>query len=221
MTIERRATRLARRAEANASLYFFTRHGYRQHYKRRWLHNWHHEAICARLQDVFDGRCRRLIINVPPRYSKTEIAVINFMAWALGRQPDAEFIHTSYSSRLAVNNSMRCREVVQSEWYRRLFPKTKLAVGSAAKDDWRTTAGGVVYATGAGGSITGYGAGKKREVPGFGGAIIVDELQRVAPYSPALKQARDLLRDAFPIPLDLPGDMAGLIAAADAAMPTA
>jgi len=51
--------------------------------------------------------------------------------------------------------------------------------------------------------------------------LVIPELQRVAPYSPALKQARDLLRDAFPIPLDLPGDMAGLIAAADAAMPTA
>lgn len=175
MNAERRVTRLARRVEANASLYFFTRHGFRQQYKRRWLHNWHHEAICARLQDVYDGRCRRLIINIPPRYAKTEIAVVNFMAWALGRQPDAEFIHTSYASRLAVSNSMRCRDMVQSEWYGKLFPRTKLAAGSAARDDWRTTAGGVVYATGAGGSITGYGAGKKREAPGFGGAIIVDD----------------------------------------------
>ncbi|MDB5686372.1 MAG: phage terminase, large subunit [Rhizorhabdus sp.] len=220
MNVERRATRLAHRAEANASLYFFTRHGFRQQQNRRWLHNWHHETVCARLQEVFDGRCRRLIINIPPRYAKTEIAVISFMAWALGRQPDAEFIHTSYASRLAVSNSMRCRDMVQSDWYAKLFPKTKVAAGSAAKDDWRTTAGGVVYATGAGGSITGYGAGKKREQPGFGGAIIIDELQRVAPFSPALKQARDLLRDAFPIPLDLPNDMAGLIEVVEEVVPS-
>ena len=50
--------------------------------------------------------------------------------------------------------------------------------------------------------------------------LVIPELQRVAPYSPALKQARDLLRDAFPIPLDLPGDMADLIAVADEAVPT-
>lgn len=124
---------------------------------------------------MFDGRCRRLIINIPPRYSKTEIAVVNFMAWALGKAPDAEFIHTSYSAQLAINNSWRCRELVRSEWYRALFPEVEVATGASARDDWRTTRGGVVYATGAGGSLTGYGAGRKREEPGFGGAIIIDD----------------------------------------------
>jgi predicted phage terminase large subunit-like protein len=175
MIVDDAAVHLARQAEAHASLYWFTRYGFQQQYKRRWLRNWHHQAICDQLQRVYDGHCRRLIINIPPRYSKTEIAVVNFMAWALGRQPDAEFIHTSYSARLAVGNSARCRQLVRTKWYRALFPALRLAIGSSAKEDWRTTAGGVVYATGAGGTITGYGAGKKRDVHSFGGAIIIDD----------------------------------------------
>ncbi|SDC50464.1 phage uncharacterized protein (putative large terminase), C-terminal domain-containing protein [Sphingomonas sp. YR710] len=175
MNARRAAASLARQAEARASLYWFTRYGFLQQRRQKWLHNWHHRAVCKKLEAVFEGRCRRLIINIPPRYSKTEIAVVNFMAWALGKAPDAEFIHTSYSAQLAVSNSWRCREIVRTEWYRVLFPDVEVAVGASAKDDWRTTRGGVVYATGAGGSLTGYGAGRKREVPGFGGAIIIDD----------------------------------------------
>lgn len=122
---------------------------------------------------VFRGETKRLIINVPPRYSKTEIAVINFMAWALGKVPDAEFIHTSYSGRLAGNNSRQTRELVQHQAYGEVFPDVALRSDSSARDEWRTTAEGCVYAVGAGGTITGYGAGKHR--PGFGGAIIIDD----------------------------------------------
>ncbi len=178
MNAENAAFLLARRVEARRSLYWFTRYGFQKQFNRRWLRNWHHDLICQKLQDVFDGKITRLIINIPPRYSKTEIAVVNFMAWALGRCPDAEFIHVSYSSRLAANNSFRCRELVRTSWYQEMFPDFQLAAGSEAKDDWRTTAGGVVYATGAGGTITGYGAGKKREDKAFGGAIIIDDIHK-------------------------------------------
>lgn len=146
---------------------FIQRRGY------KWLKNWHHEAICDALTRVFNGECKRLIINVPPRYSKTEIAVINFIAWTLGQYPDAEFIHTSYSSRLAANNTWQVRELVQSAEYQPIFPSVQLRADSKARDEWRTTAGGVVYATGSGGTITGYGAGKHRK--DFGGCIIIDD----------------------------------------------
>jgi len=120
---------------------------------------------------VFNGECKRLIINVPPRYSKTEIAVVNFIAWCFGKVPDCEFIHASYSSALAVNNSTQVRALIQHEAYKDIFPNVQLA--SDAQHHWKTTAGGVMYATGAGGTITGFGAGKHR--PGFGGAIILDD----------------------------------------------
>lgn len=175
MHIDDYAIEMAAQALARKHLYNFSRYGFKQQRGSKWMRNWHHGKICAALERVFHGHCRRLIINIPPRYSKTEIAVVNFIAWALGQCPDAEFIHTSYSGRLASNNTYRVRELVQSPWYREIFPELRLAPDSQAKDDWRTTSGGVVYATGAGGTITGYGAGKKRETPQFGGAIIIDD----------------------------------------------
>ena len=149
---------------------FLQRRGY------PWLRGPHHQQICNALMRVYQGQCTRLIINVAPRYSKTELAVINFIAWALGNCPDAEFIHSSYSGRLAANNAWQTRELVQHPEYAEIFPSTKLRGDSSAKDEWRTTAGGCVYAVGAGGTITGYGAGKHRE--GFGGAIVLDDMHK-------------------------------------------
>ncbi len=96
---------------------------------------------------------------------------MNFVAWAMGQVPDAEFIHASYSGTLAVENSASVRTVMQHEAYREVFPAAQLA--SDAKGHWKTTAGGVMYAAGAGGTITGFGAGKHRD--GFAGAIIIDD----------------------------------------------
>lgn len=156
---------------ARADLYFFARWMFARRRGYAWQRAPHHRAICDALMRVFRGECRRLIINIPPRYSKTELAVVMFIAWALGQVPDAEFIHTSYSSTLAGNNSAAVRALLQHEAYREIYPGTVLA--DEARAHWTTTAGGVMYATGAGGTITGFGAGKHR--PGFGGAIIIDD----------------------------------------------
>lgn len=151
--------------------YFFTRWMFLQRRGYHWQRAKHHKLICDALMRVFSGKTTRLIINIPPRYSKTEIAVINFIAWALGRCPDAEFIHASYSATLAVNNSAQIRSLVQSDAYQAIFPDVLLS--EEAKAHWKTTRGGVMYATGTGGTITGFGAGKMRD--GFGGAIIIDD----------------------------------------------
>ena len=167
------AYRLAIQIEAQQDYYFFVRRVFHARRGFRWAHNWHHEAICKALQRVFAGECKRLIINVPPRYSKTELAIVNFIAWSKGKHPDAEFIHTSYSAPLAVSNAFAARQIVELDAYREIFPNVRLRQDSSAKGDWRTTEGGVVYATGAQGTITGFGAGKMRE--GFGGAILIDD----------------------------------------------
>jgi predicted phage terminase large subunit-like protein len=164
---------LALRVEAQADFYFFSRYLFYRRRGYKWLPGPHHRLICDALARVFSGECPRLIINVPPRYSKTELAVINFIAWALGHYPDCEFIHTSYSQRLASHNSWQARELVLHEVYREIFPATRIRRDSLAKHEWRTTAGGCVYAVGAGGTITGYGAGRAREK--FSGAIIIDD----------------------------------------------
>jgi predicted phage terminase large subunit-like protein len=175
------ARRLAIQLEAQQDFYFFVRRMFHARRGYRWLHNWHHETICRALERVFRGECTRLIINVPPRYSKTELAVVNFIAWSLGKHPDAEFIHTSYSAQLATNNAFGARLLVESDEYRDIFPRVALRHDSSSKGDWRTTEGGVVYAQGSGGTITGFGAGKMRD--GFGGAIIIDDPHKASEAS--------------------------------------
>lgn len=164
----------ASRILAYNDLYFFARWMFLRRRGYPWMRAPHHKQICDALMRVFNGETKRLIINIPPRYSKTELAVVNFIAWALGRVPDAEFIHASYSSALAVNNSVQIRNMVQHEDYQAIFPG--IALAEEAKAHWKTTAGGVMYATGTGGTITGFGAGKHR--PGFGGALVLDDLHK-------------------------------------------
>jgi len=158
---------------ARADLYFFSRWMFMHRKKFRWLRAKHHKIICDALMRVYSGECKRLIINIPPRYSKTELAVICFIAWAMGQNPDSEFIHTCYSGVLAANNSGQIRELIRSAEYQEIFPGVQLRDDSQAKNEWRTRDGGVMYAVGAGGTITGFGAGKVRE--GFGGAIVIDD----------------------------------------------
>jgi len=136
----------------------------------------HHKPICDALERVVAGYTKRLIINIPPRAGKTEIGVIDFIAWCMGNFPDSEFIHASYSKRLATANAYAVRDIMQHETYRAIFDAPKLSGDSKAKDEFRTEQGGIVYATGAGGTITGFGAGKMR--PTFGGAIVIDDAHK-------------------------------------------
>lgn len=152
---------------------FFARYMFKERRGYKWMMARHHWLIRDALMKVFRGETTRLIINIPPRYSKTELVVVNWAAWCFGHVPDSEFIHTSYSGTLASNNSYQCRELVMFDEYQAMFPDTEIRGDSNARNEWRTTAGGVFYATGSLGTITGYGAGKHRE--GFGGAIIIDD----------------------------------------------
>ncbi|HIQ17225.1 MAG TPA: terminase [Novosphingobium capsulatum] len=161
----------AARLLAASDFYFFARWMFFQRTGGKWLRADHHAAICRKLTDVFEGRTTRLIINIPPRYSKTELAVVMWIAWCLGKAADAEFIHASYSGLLAANNSAGVLRIVESAEYQAIFPGTRL--DSTARSHWKTDAGGVMYSTGAGGTLTGFGAGKERE--GFGGAIVIDD----------------------------------------------
>ena len=168
-------------------LYKFARTIYRARTNQEMLPNQHQLAICRRLEQVALGRVKRLIINVPPRSGKTEIAVKAFIAWTIGLHPDAEYIHASYSKRLATANAYDIRAMMQHETYRAIFPWLALQDDSKAKDEFRTSHGGIVYATGAEGTITGYGAGKMRD--GFGGAIIIDDPHKAGEAtSPIMRQ---------------------------------
>ena len=175
-------------AHLAAKLHNFSRYMFRSKRNIDMLDNWHQARICKALQRVYTGRTNRLIINVPPRSGKTEVAVKAFIAWAMGLSPDSEFIHASYSKRLATANAYDIRAMMQHEAYKLVFPWLKLQDDSKAKDEFRTTAGGIVYATGAEGTITGYGASKMRD--SFGGAIIIDDPHKAGEAtSPVMRQS--------------------------------
>lgn len=160
-------------ADCRSDLLAFTKQMFRARKGAELKDNWHQEAICNALERVVIGKTKRLIINIPPRSGKTELAVINFIAWCMGNFPDSEFIHASYSKRLATNNTYNARAIMQHDAYREIFGKVVFRGDSNAKDEFRLDHGGIVYATGADGTITGYGAGKMRDH--FGGAIIIDD----------------------------------------------
>jgi len=135
----------------------------------------HYITICRALMDVFEGKTKRLIINVAPRSGKTEL-LIHFIAWALARYPDCNFLYTSYSHNLAARQTAIVRNILLLNEYKQLFP-VSLAKGSQAKFDFETDSGGSVYAAGIGGSILGRGAGIKGSAR-FGGCIIIDDAHK-------------------------------------------
>lgn len=137
--------------------------------------HWFHEKICEKLMQVYDGDIQNLIINIPPRFGKTELVVKGFMAWALAKNAKSKFIHLSYSDDLALDNSAAVKDVVVSDPFQS-FWDLKLRQDSKSKKKWFNSAGGGIYATSTGGQITGFGAGSVES--GFNGCIILDDPQK-------------------------------------------
>lgn len=160
----------------------FIAHFFKAVYGLTFVFNEHHDQIIDALVRVVSGQTRRLLINVPPRYGKTEIAVKLFIAWCLANNPRAKFIHLSYSDDLALDNSSAVRDIIRHEEFQRLY-RTALRADSDSKKKWYTEQGGGLYATAAGGAITGFGAGLVKRywalpdypASGFGGAIVIDD----------------------------------------------
>jgi hypothetical protein len=155
------------------SLLFFTRFFFAVTKKEKYQVQPFLETIADALHKTATGEINRLIINIPPRCGKTEIAVVNYMAWVLANNPTAKFIHLSYSNDLALNNSNKTRELINSSEFKNLW-NIELSEVVNAKGNWQTSQGGVVYATGAGGQVTGFGASDTRASP-FSGCIIIDD----------------------------------------------
>jgi len=156
-------------ATLRTDLLAFTCHMHQARKGSAFKRNRHQDEIATALERVVIGKTKRLIINVPPRSGKTELAVKNFIAWCMGNFPDCEFIHASYSKRLATTNTWETRAIMQHEAFAEIFGPVQFRQDSNAKDEFRTATGGIVYSTGADGTITGYGAGKMRDT--FGGCF--------------------------------------------------
>lgn len=170
----------------------FTRYAFKEKTGNRFIVGRHHKLICEALDKVIRGEIKRLIINIAPRYGKTELAVKNFIAYGLAINPKSKFIHLSYSDDLVLDNSKEIQETVTSDYYQRLFSETSLTSRNTKK--WHTTQGGGLYAVSAAGQVTGFGAGqveaeKTQEIEEdkeldefcpyydseFAGAIVIDD----------------------------------------------
>src|SRR5262245_48020319 len=121
------------------------------------LSNWHIERMASKLEEVRRGRCKRLIINVPPRHLKSLLASVAFPAWLLGHEPSKQILSVTYAQDLSDNLARKSRTLMTSPFYEGLFD-TRLAKGREAVSDFETTAGGGRFSTSVGGVLTGRGA---------------------------------------------------------------
>lgn len=174
------------KVKCNNSTLFFTRYFFKKNHNKRFVIGDHHRLISEALDKVISGEIKRLIINIAPRYGKTELAVKNFIARGLAINPASKFIHLSYSDDLALDNSEAVKELVKHEAYKAFYSEVEIKHGSDSKKKWYTTKGGGVYATGAAGQVTGFGAGQVDDIDDedfaetgknklFSGALIIDD----------------------------------------------
>ena len=117
----------------------------------------HHRHIADKFNKLATGEINRLIINMPPRHTKSEFASYLLPAWMVGRDPKLKIIQATHTAELAIRFGRKAKNLIDSENYRKIF-KTALQEDSKAAGRWETSAGGEYFAAGVGGAITGRGA---------------------------------------------------------------
>lgn len=154
--------------------------------------NWHIDAIAHQLTQTYEGSSKVLLITQPPRSLKSISSSVAFVAWLLGRDPKLRFICVSYSQDLANDLAGQCRKVMESDWYREVFPETVLSRNTESK--LVTTKGGQRLATSVGGTITGRGAD----------IIIIDDPLNVSDAFSETQRAKAIkwYRETMPTRLD-------------------
>lgn len=120
-------------------------------------HNWHIDLICEYLEACTWGEIKRLIINIPPRHLKTLIVSVAWPAWLIGRNPSEQLLCATYSAPLSLRDSVNCRLVIQSDWYKKLFPEVEIVSDMNMKSEFVTTDRGHRIATSVGATSVGRG----------------------------------------------------------------
>jgi predicted phage terminase large subunit-like protein len=149
----------------------------------RW--NWHLDALAYRLERIQQGETRRLLVNLPPRNAKSKTTSVAWVAWMLGIDPTLNFVCVSYSGELAGKMARDCRAIMESSWYREIFPGTVISKTRSAAWDFETTRGGGRLATSVGGTLTGRG----------GDIIILDDV--IKPEDAYSDSVRDSTNEWF------------------------
>jgi predicted phage terminase large subunit-like protein len=118
----------------------------------------HHKVYAEKLNRVANGELKRLIVNMPPRHTKSEFASHLFPAFFMGRHPKAKLIQTTHTGELSIRFGRKTKNLLESEEYAKVFPGVTLATDSKAAGRWESNHGGEYFAAGVGGAITGRGA---------------------------------------------------------------
>ena len=117
----------------------------------------HHQIMADAFERVANGTLKRLIINMPPRHTKSEFASFLLPSWFLGKFPEKKIIQTAHTAELSTGFGRKVRNLVSSDIYAKVFD-TKLSTDSKAAGRWNTNKGGDYFAIGVGGAVTGKGA---------------------------------------------------------------
>ena len=118
----------------------------------------HHKIIAEKLERIASGDLKRLIVNMPPRHSKSEFASYLMPSWFLGRNAKLKIIQATMNTELAVRFGRKVRDLIADPIYHEIFPDTDLKPDSQAAGRWETSAGGEYFAAGVGAAMTGRGA---------------------------------------------------------------
>ena len=118
----------------------------------------HHKIFADKLTQIAKGEIKRLIINMPPRHTKSEFASVYFPSWVMGLKPNMKIMQTTHTSELSVRFGRKVRNLMDSEEYKAIFPRVTLSADSKSAGRWETNRGGEYFAAGVGGAITGRGA---------------------------------------------------------------
>ena len=151
--LENQQVKLSIREKAKDEFMPFVHHVYEGFIEGR-----HHRIIAEKLERVARGELKRLIVNMPPRHSKSEFASYLMPAWFLGRNPKLKIIQTTHNTELAVRFGRKVRDLINTPDYSAIFPKTGLKADDKAAGRWGTSAGGEYFAAGVGAAMTGRGA---------------------------------------------------------------
>lgn len=172
------------RAKCDKSLLFFTRFFFKELRGVKFGVNWHHEKICEEFEKASRYETRFLNINIPPRHSKTELA-LNFIARGIGINPRSNWFYVTGSSALRAETSVRIRDIVNHPYFKRMYG-VSLRKDMTARGLWRTEqGGGLKTATILSNEITGFAAGvmdfdkEAEKIREFGGAFIMDDLNKM------------------------------------------
>jgi len=129
-----------------------------RHVWPEFISGFHHKKIAKKFEDIKDGKIKRLIVNMPPRHTKSEFASFLFPSWLVGNNPKLKIIQTTHNTELAVRFGRKMKHLIDSQIYQQVFDQVAISADSKAAGRWETNKGGEYFAAGVGSSITGRGA---------------------------------------------------------------